>query len=193
MANHGMPAHDMASHGSQSQPTAFPVFIFVTSECYFLGSLLLSSFWTICGLTCCPFSPPVRPFSFLSRIGFSIPIARRSSSTAANRLLLTHAVAISESQYVHKNIFLRICTSMHSGVDELTQLIYISTANHGSTAMASTTTRRGKPHRSSTARPLASGQPDRTPRQAPLHGTVCHSNPDTPTATFAGTPMATPT
>ena len=43
--------------------------------------------WTSCGLMCRPFSLPVciiRAFSVLSRIGFSIPTARRFSSNVAN-------------------------------------------------------------------------------------------------------------
>ena len=55
---------------------------------YFLAQLVggftLSDFWTSRGHRCRPFSPPRYVNSFLSRIGFSIPTARRLSSNVAD-------------------------------------------------------------------------------------------------------------
>ena len=45
-------------------------------------------------------------------------------SSIFHRVLLTHAFALSASQFVHKKKFPRICTSMHSGGFELTKLTY---------------------------------------------------------------------
>ena len=53
-------------------------------SCFFLLSILLSSFWASCGLRCRPFSPPGTCLQFLSPIGSSIPTARRLSSNVAN-------------------------------------------------------------------------------------------------------------
>ena len=58
--------------------------------------------------------------SFLSRIGFINPTARRFFIGC----LLTHALAFSESQFVRKKKSPRIYTSMHSGRFELTKLTY---------------------------------------------------------------------
>ena len=49
-------------------------------------------------------------------------------SSNFHRMLLTHALALSASQAVHKKKFLRIYTTMHSGALELTQLTY---SRHG--------------------------------------------------------------
>ena len=58
----------------------------------------------------------------------SIFIAHRAQqshcSSIFHRVLLTHALAIFASQFVHKKKSLRICTSMHSGGLELTKLTY---------------------------------------------------------------------
>ena len=59
---------------------------------------------------------------FLSRIGFSNPTARRFF----RRVLLTHALALSASQFVLKKKSPQIYTSMHSAGLELTKLIYTS-------------------------------------------------------------------
>ena len=59
----------------------------------------------------------------LSRIGFSNPIARRFFIECSQ--LLTHALALSASQFVHKKKSQRICTSMHSAGLELTKLTYL--------------------------------------------------------------------
>ena len=65
--------------------------------------------------------PPGTCLKFLSRIASSIPTARRLSSSVAT---ITHAFAISASQFVHKKKSLRIYTRMHSGGIELTKLTY---------------------------------------------------------------------
>ena len=62
--------------------------------------------------------PPGSCLQFLSRIGFSNPTARRF------RVLLTHALALSASQYVHKKNSQRICTGTHLAGLELTKLTY---------------------------------------------------------------------
>ena len=54
--------------------------------------------------------PPGSCLRFLSRIGFSNPTARRFF----DRMMLTHALALSASQFVHKKKSQRIYTSMHS-------------------------------------------------------------------------------
>ena len=64
--------------------------------------------------------PPGSCLQFLSRIGFSNPTARRLFI----RVLLTHALALSASQFVHKKKSQRIYTSMHSAGLELTTLTY---------------------------------------------------------------------
>ena len=45
-------------------------------------------------------------------------------SSVLHRVLLTHALALSASQILHKKTFLRIYTSIHSGGLELTKLTY---------------------------------------------------------------------
>ena len=87
---------------------------------FFFSTLSLSSFWTSRGHMCHPFSSPVLAFNFLSRIGFSNPAARRLFIEC----LLTHALALSASQFVHKKKSQRIYTSMHSAGLELTKLTY---------------------------------------------------------------------
>ena len=47
-------------------------------------------------------------------------------SSISHRVLLTHALALSASQFVHKNKSQRIYTSMHSAGLALTKLTYIS-------------------------------------------------------------------
>ena len=59
---------------------------------------------------------------FLSRIGFSNPTARRLFIEGP--VLLTHALALSACQFVHKKKSQRIYTSKHSAGLELTKLTY---------------------------------------------------------------------
>ena len=87
---------------------------------FFYRTFLLSSLWTSRGHRCRPFSPPGSCLQFLPRIGFSNPTARRFF----NRMMLTHAVALSACQFVHKKKSQRIYTSMHSAGLELTKLTY---------------------------------------------------------------------
>ena len=55
--------------------------------------------------------PPGSCLRFLSRIGFSNPT---HCSSIFHRVLLSHALALSESQFVHSKKSIRIYTSMHS-------------------------------------------------------------------------------
>ena len=64
--------------------------------------------------------PPGSCLQFLSRIGFSSPTARRFF----HRMLLTHPLALSASQFVHKKKSQRIYNSMPSAGLELTKLTY---------------------------------------------------------------------
>ena len=66
-----------------------------------------------------PLLPPGSCLQFLSRIRFSNPTARRLFIE-----LLTHALALSASQFVRKKKSPRIYTSTHSGGFELTKLAY---------------------------------------------------------------------
>ena len=87
---------------------------------FFFRTLLLSSFWTSRGHRNRPFSPPVLAFFFF--IAHRVQQSHRSS--IIHRVLLTHALAFSASQFVHKKKSPRIYTSMHSGGFELTKLTY---------------------------------------------------------------------
>ena len=64
------------------------------------------------------FLPPSSCLQFSSRIGFSNP------TSISHRVLLTHALALSASQLVHKKKSQQIYTSMHSAGLELTKLTY---------------------------------------------------------------------
>ena len=86
----------------------------------FFFSFLRSSFWTSHGHRCRPFPRPDSCLQLISRIGLSKPTARRFF----HRALLTHALALSASQFVHTKKSLRIYKSMHSGGLELTKLTY---------------------------------------------------------------------
>ena len=83
---------------------------------FFFYTHLLSSFWK-------PWSqvssllPPGSCLQFLSRI-------YRVQQSHCSSIWLTHALALSASQFVHKKKSPRIYTSMHSGGFELTKLTY---------------------------------------------------------------------
>ena len=94
--------------------TTATIYIYI----YFL-TLLLSSFWTSRGHRCRPFCPPVLAFSFYRAQGSVISLL-----VDFHRVLLTHALALSASQFVHKKESLRNFTSMHSAGLELTKLTY---------------------------------------------------------------------
>ena len=96
--------------------SGFDFFFFFLFCCTFL----LSTFWTSHGHRCRPFCPPVLAFNF-SR---AYRVQQSHCSSIFRRVLLTHALALSASQLVHKQNSRRIYTSMHSGGFELTKLTY---------------------------------------------------------------------
>ena len=63
-------------------------------------------------------SPP----RFLPSIFIALRVRQSHCSSIFHRVLLTHALALSASQFVRKKKSLRIYTSMHSGGFELTKL-----------------------------------------------------------------------
>ena len=65
-------------------------------------------------------SPP----RFLPSIFIAHRVQRSHCSSIVHRMLLTHALALSASQFVHKKKSQRIYTSMHSAGLELTKLTY---------------------------------------------------------------------
>ena len=65
-------------------------------------------------------SPP----RFFPSIFIAHRVQQSHCSSIFHRVLLTHALALSASQYVHKKKSPRIYTSMHSGVLELAKLTY---------------------------------------------------------------------
>ena len=65
-------------------------------------------------------SPP----RFLPSIFIAHRVQQSHWSSIFHRVLLTHAPALSASQFVHKKKSPRICTSTHSGEFELTKLTY---------------------------------------------------------------------
>ena len=87
---------------------------------FFFCTLSLSSFWTSRGHRCRPFSSPVLAFNFF----IAHRVQQFHCSSIFHRVLLTHALALSASQFVHKKKSQRIYTSMHSAGLELTKLTY---------------------------------------------------------------------
>ena len=65
-------------------------------------------------------SPP----RFLPSIFFAHRVQQSHCSSISHRVLLTHALALSASQFVHKKKSQRVYTSMHSAALELTKLTY---------------------------------------------------------------------
>ena len=65
-------------------------------------------------------SPP----RFLPSIFIAHRVQQSHCSSIVHRMLLTHALALSASQFVHKEKSQRIYTSMHSAGLELTKLTY---------------------------------------------------------------------
>ena len=82
-------------------------------------TLLPSSFWTSRGHRYRPFPPRFLPSIFIAH-----RVQQFHCPSIFHRVLLTHALALSASQFVHKKKSLRIYTSMHSGGFELTKLTY---------------------------------------------------------------------
>ena len=65
-------------------------------------------------------SPP----RFLPSIFIAHKVQQSHYSSIVHRVLLTHALALSASQFVHKKKYQQIYTSMHSAGLELTKLTY---------------------------------------------------------------------
>ena len=84
-------------------------------------TLLLYNFWTSRGHRCHPFPSPG---SCLQNLIAHSTVQQFHCSSIFHRLLLTHALALSASQFVHKKKFPRIYTNMHSGGPELAKLAY---------------------------------------------------------------------
>ena len=61
---------------------------------------------------------------FFPPIFFAHRVQQSHYSSIFHQVLLTHALALSASQFVHKKKSPRIYTSMHSGGSELTKLTY---------------------------------------------------------------------
>ena len=102
----------LLAYNCRSPPRIYPDQIAV--YIYFLVSISLSIFWTSCGLRCRPFCPPGKCFQFLSR--FSIPAARRLSSSVANLRFR----AFRESICAQKKLPTNLYEYMHSGGLEAT-------------------------------------------------------------------------
>ena len=86
----------------------------------YIVSLLLSSFWTSCGLRCHLFSPPVRAFSFNRAKGSAFPLLvdfHRMNVANSRFRAFRESICTQEKS-------LRIYTSVHSGGLELTKLTY---------------------------------------------------------------------
>ena len=64
------------------------------------------------------------PSRFLRSVFIAHRVQRSHCSSVFHRVLLTHALALSASQFVNKKKSPRIYTSMHSGGIELTKLTY---------------------------------------------------------------------
>ena len=74
--------------------------------------------------------PPFPPPRLLPSIFIAHRVQQSHSSSSFHRVLLTHALALSASQFMHKKKSPRIYTSMHSGGFELTKLIYSRLENN---------------------------------------------------------------
>ena len=66
-----------------------------------------------------PFPPRFLPSIFIAH-----RVQQSHCSSIFDRVLLTHAITLSASQFVHKKKSQRSCTSMHSAGLELTRLTY---------------------------------------------------------------------
>ena len=94
-------------------------FLFFFSFSFSFRTILLSSFWISRVIGVVP-SPP----RFLPSIFIAHRVQQSHCSWIFHRVLLTHALALSASQFVHKKKSQRIHTSMHSAGLELTKLTY---------------------------------------------------------------------
>ena len=86
--------------------------------CFFLTRLLPASGQAV--VTAVVPSPP----RFLPSFFIAHRVQRSHCSSVFHRVLLTHALALSASQFVHKKNSKRIYTSVHSAGLELTKLTY---------------------------------------------------------------------
>ena len=85
----------------------------------FFFTLIFSSFWTSRCRRCRSFSPPVLAFIFIAhRVQLS------GCASIFHRVLLTHALALSASKFVHRKKSQRIYTGTHSAGLELTKMTY---------------------------------------------------------------------
>ena len=98
---------------SPNQDGAISLFFFPSSHFYFpaFGQAVVTDVVP---------SPP----RFLPSFFIAHRVQQSHCSSIFYRVLLTHALALSASQFVHKKKSLRIYTSMHSGGLELTKLTY---------------------------------------------------------------------
>ena len=87
---------------------------------FFFHTFLLSSFWTSRGHRCRPFFPP----SSCLQVFIARRVQQSHCSSIIHRVLLTHALALSASQFGHKKKSPRIYSSMHSAGLELTEMAY---------------------------------------------------------------------
>ena len=113
----GLRAKQLAGYKTR---TAVAIILFYFIHFIFLHIHILASFWTSRDHRCRPFSPPALGFEFLSRIR---RVQQSRCSSIFDRVMLTHAFALSASRFVHKRKYLRIYTSTHSAGLELTKLI----------------------------------------------------------------------
>ena len=97
------------------------VVFYSAAQLFFFLTLLFSSFWTSRGHRCRPFCPPFLASSFIAH-----KVQQSHCSSIFCRVLLTHALALSASRFMHKKKSLRIYTSMRSAGLELTKLTYTS-------------------------------------------------------------------
>ena len=88
---------------------------------FFFHTHSLSSFWTSCGHRCRSFFPWFSPSVFITH-----RVQQSDCSPIFHRVLLTQALVVPASQFVHKKTSPRIYTRMHSGGFELTKLTYYS-------------------------------------------------------------------
>ena len=102
-------------------PPLFPRFTYIYCIYFFFLTLSLSGFWTGRGHRCRPFFPRFLPSIFIAHTS---RVQQSHCSSIFHQVLLTHALAPSVSQFVHKKKSPRICTSVHSAGLELTKLTY---------------------------------------------------------------------
>ena len=102
-------------HGIQGAPSEADarLMIFIASHFYFPASGQA----VVTGVV--PSSPRFLPSIFIAH-----RVQHSHCSSIFHRVLLTHALALSASQFVHKKQSQRIYTSMHSAGLELTKLTY---------------------------------------------------------------------